>query len=146
MTGPRAAARWAWIALGLLSLAVGTVGVVLPGLPTTVFVLGAAACFARSSPRLEAWLLARPRIGRSIADHRAGLGMPRRAKAVAVVSIAVAGALSAVATRQAPALAVAIVAACVVGIAVVTWRVPTKEVVLADRARAAPGGPDRPDS
>lgn len=72
-----------------------------------------------------------------VRDHRAGLGMPRRTKAMTVATIALAGALGAVATRGVPAVAVAVVAACMVGIAVVVWRVPTRETVLARRGRSA---------
>ena len=43
--------RGVWIVLGLLSVAVGGIGIVVPGLPTTVFFIMAAACFTRSSPR-----------------------------------------------------------------------------------------------
>src|SRR5690606_22564161 len=49
--------RWAWQGAGLSLVGLGTLGAVVPGLPTTVFFIGAAACFARSSPRLERWVL-----------------------------------------------------------------------------------------
>lgn len=80
----RLVVRGVWVALGLVCVAVGSVGVVVPGLPTTVFFIGAAACFTRSSPRLEAWVLGLPGIGRAVADYRAGLGMPYRAKVLAL--------------------------------------------------------------
>lgn len=47
--------RWLWAAGGFASFALAMVGVVLPILPTTPFVLLAAFCFARSSDRLNAW-------------------------------------------------------------------------------------------
>ena len=46
-----------WLPLGYLFLAIGAVGVVLPLLPTTPFVLLAAGCFSRSSPKLHRWLM-----------------------------------------------------------------------------------------
>jgi uncharacterized membrane protein YbaN (DUF454 family) len=76
--------RLAYLLGGLLCVAVGAVGIVVPGLPTTIFFIGAAACFARCSPRLEAWVLGLPKIGPAVRDYRAGLGMPRRAKQLAI--------------------------------------------------------------
>ena len=51
---------------GTLSVAIGVVGIYLPVLPTTPFLLLAAACYVRSSERMYHWLLAQPRIGREI--------------------------------------------------------------------------------
>ena len=51
--------------MGWVAVAVGAVGIVVPGLPTTVFFIIAASCFARSSPRFERWVLGLPGIGRS---------------------------------------------------------------------------------
>lgn len=76
--------RLAWLAAGLVCVGLGGVGIVVPGLPTTVFFIAAAACFTRSSARLEAWVLNLPRIGPAVRDYRAGLGMPRRAKQWAI--------------------------------------------------------------
>ena len=67
--------RALWATLGLAFVGVGAVGVVVPGLPTTPLLLLAAACFARSSPRLYAWLLRNPTFGPLIEDFRAGLSL-----------------------------------------------------------------------
>lgn len=79
--------------LGFLSLALGLVGVVLPILPTTVFVLLAAFFFARSSARMHDWLLS-GRFGLVIRDYQAGLGIPLRVKVYAIVMVVVAFSVS----------------------------------------------------
>ena len=79
---------------------IGTIGIVVPGLPTTVFFIVAAACFSRSSPRFEQWVLDRPGIGPMVRDYRSGLGMPRKAKTAAIASIAVVCSLSAFVTTE----------------------------------------------
>ena len=72
-------------AAGSLSLGLGVLGIFLPLLPTTPFLLLAAACYARSSERLNRWLLGHPTLGKFIEDYRSGRGMPLRAKIVALV-------------------------------------------------------------
>jgi uncharacterized membrane protein YbaN (DUF454 family) len=129
-----AVVRWAWLVVGLISVGIGSIGIVVPGLPTTVFFIVAAWCFARSSPRFEAWVLGLPKIGPMVQDHRAGLGMPRRAKVVAVTMMLSAVTLSAAFNWGRTALVVVLVVAGLIGSAVVTWRVPTRERVLAERA------------
>jgi len=81
--------RVAWAGAGLVSVGIGGVGIVVPGLPTTIFFIIAAGCFSRSSPRLEQWVLDLPRIGPAVRRYRAGEGMPRRAKVFAIASIVV---------------------------------------------------------
>jgi uncharacterized membrane protein YbaN (DUF454 family) len=129
-------ARYAWMGAGFVAVGLGGVGIVVPGLPTTVFFIVAASCFARSSPRFERWVLGLPKIGPMVSDHRAGLGMPRRAKVIAVTMIVVAVAISAgIAMSGAPGWARAlVVTAGVVGVAYVSWHVPTRERVIAGRA------------
>lgn len=79
--------KYLLIALGWVFLGLGTVGLFLPVLPTTPFVLLAAACFLRSSEKLHAWLLSHPRFGSHIADYMEGKGLTQRTKAVAVATL-----------------------------------------------------------
>lgn len=80
-------ARGVFMALGWISVGLGAVGVVLPGWPTTVWLLIAAFFFARSSPRFYRWLLNHRVFGPIVRDIRAGLGLPMRAKAFAISMI-----------------------------------------------------------
>lgn len=125
--------RLAWTTAGLVCTALGGLGVVVPGLPTTVFFIGAAACFSRSSPRLERWVLGLPGVGAMVRDYRAGLGMPRRAKVAASAAITGFSAL-AIVVASSPTVRVAVAVAAAAGIAVVVKVVPTREAVLAARA------------
>jgi uncharacterized membrane protein YbaN (DUF454 family) len=117
--------RVLWTALGALCVALGGIGVVVPGLPTTVFFIIAAACFSRSSPGLEQWVLGLPRVGPLVRDHRAGLGMSWRAKCWAVGSIVVFGGVGACTVASTTAR-IAIVTAMAGGIAYLVRRVPTR--------------------
>lgn len=135
--------RWAWFLLGWTAVVVGSIGVVVPGVPTTGPFVLAAACFARSSPRFERWVLALPTVGRLVRDHREGLGMPRRAKVLAIGMMLLACSTSAVMTGSgSPPVAAAVVVAGLVGTWYVGWRVPTRESVLAARATTATAGAD----
>lgn len=133
-------AKAAWTGCGFLSVGVGGVGVVVPGLPTTVFFIIAAWCFSHSSPRFEQWVLNMPRIGPMVRDHRAGLGMPRRAKRVAITMMWVAVVVSAVLLRQRWWLAASLLALAGVGTWYIARRVPTREVELLRRAAREPAG------
>ncbi|MCR9136882.1 MAG: YbaN family protein [Alphaproteobacteria bacterium] len=73
---------------GFLSLAAGIVGIALPLLPTTPFLLLAAFCFARGSQRLHDWLVHHPRLGPPIHDWQKHGAISRRAKQLAMLSIA----------------------------------------------------------
>lgn len=128
----RGLSRAVWLVTGLAAVVLGGIGIVVPGLPTTVFFIVAASCFARSSPRFERWVLDLPRIGPMVRDHRAGLGMPRRAKVVALSMMWVAILLSGLALRHRPALLGGIVVLGLVGTAYIVWRVPTRERVAVD--------------
>jgi len=76
--------RWLLLGIGWLSVALGVIGIFLPVLPTTPFLLLAAACFVRSSRRVYIWLVTHPRLGPWIRDYLDGEGIPFRAKAWAI--------------------------------------------------------------
>lgn len=65
-------------------LALGAVGVPLPVLPTTPFLLLAAACYLRGSPRMYRWMMTNRVFGSYLADYRAGRGVPVRTKTMAI--------------------------------------------------------------
>ena len=116
--------RGLWLVLGLLFTGLGFVGAFLPVMPTTVFLLLAAFFFARSSPRFYAWLLSNPMFGPFIRDWRAGLGMPLRAKVLAVTLIVLTVGSSILII---PVLWVKILLACVgVGVSAYLVTRPTK--------------------
>lgn len=122
-----------WLLAGLVCVGVGGVGVVVPGLPTTVFFVAAAWCFSRSSERMERWVLGLPGVGQLVSDYRSGLGMPRRAKVIAIASITVAVSISAAIALEHPAARAGVTAAGLVGIWWILQRVPTRETVLNGR-------------
>ena len=103
--GARArAARWAWLALGVALTGLGVVGLILPLMPGTVFLILAAACFTRSSPRLERWLLEHPRFGPTVVAWRRNGVIPLRAKILAFVGMGFS--LAVVSVSDAPPIAI----------------------------------------
>lgn len=81
--------RAIYLSLGWLLVAIGVIGAFLPVLPTTPFLIMAVACFARSSPRLETWLLNHPGFGQPLRDWREKGAIPRKAKIAAVLMMSV---------------------------------------------------------
>lgn len=79
---------------GLLFVGLAALGAVLPVLPTTPFLLVAAACFAKSSPRLHQWLINNKVFGPLIVNWQQTRTIPRRAKRIALASIAIAASYS----------------------------------------------------
>ena len=78
--------RTVYLGLGLVSLLVGAVGIFVPLLPTVPFVILAAFCFARSSPKLEARLLSHPTFGAHIRAWRERGAISRRGKRAAFIA------------------------------------------------------------
>ena len=126
MTPVQRLRRFALIAAGMLCLALAMAGLVLPGLPTTPFVLLAAACFAKASPRLHQRIVANPLLGPMVRDWEANRSLPLKVKRIAIGSMAIMVALSAWHFAGRPWLQGALIALGVIG-AVVVGRIPTRE-------------------
>jgi uncharacterized membrane protein YbaN (DUF454 family) len=76
--------RVLYIICGTVSLVLGTIGIIIPVLPTTPFLLLSAACYARGSARLHSWLLNNRGFGRYIRDYHEGRGVSLRHKLAAL--------------------------------------------------------------
>ena len=119
----RSRLRWAWWVLAWSSLALGVIGIVVPGLPTVPFVLLSAFAAARGSQRLHARLLADPRFGPMIRDWQAHGAVSRRAKWLASVMMAASGG---VLLAVAPPVSAAVAIACMAGVAAWLWCRPER--------------------
>ena len=76
-----------WISLGSFFVALAALGVALPGIPTTPFLILAAACYIRSSQKLYDWLISNKTFGPYLKDYREGKGIPKKAKILAISMI-----------------------------------------------------------
>lgn len=86
--------RYVWAFLGLISVAIGLVGIILPLVPTVPLMILAAFFFARSSERLHNWLITHPTFGPSIQDWQDRGAISAKGKRIATVSIVVVFAIS----------------------------------------------------
>ncbi len=75
------------ITSGVISLILGIIGIFVPLLPTTPFVLLSAACFAKSSPRFHAWLIQHPLAGPMIKNWHENGAIPKKVKIIATIAI-----------------------------------------------------------
>ncbi len=118
--------RWLLWLVGTIALGMGLVGVVLPGLPTTPFVLLAAACYARASPRLHQRMRENAWIGPMLRDWEAHRSLTRRVKTIALTSMAIMVSVSVWTLRAHPALQVLLLAGGASGLWLVGWYIPTR--------------------
>lgn len=72
---------------GTVSLAIGTIGIVLPILPTTPLLLLALACYCRSSKRMTKWVLTNKYFGSYIRRYKEGKGIPIKTKIAAIATL-----------------------------------------------------------
>jgi uncharacterized membrane protein YbaN (DUF454 family) len=119
------------VAAGTLCVGLGIVGLFMPVLPTTPFLLLAAACYARASSRFYNWLLNNRTFGPTIREWRRYRSIPYRTKLTAIALMAVTLTSSIVFFVRSPALRVAL---AVLGVLLAVWmyRIPSR-----DRPRTA---------
>lgn len=119
--------RWALWLIGSVALALGMLGVVLPGLPTTPFILLAAACYARASPRLHQRMRASTWIGPMLRDWEHHRSLPRRVKTVALTMMGAMISVSVWTFQSRPWLQFVLLLAGLAALWVVGWLIPTRE-------------------
>lgn len=124
------AVRLVFVALGTLFVLIGIAGALLPVLPTTPFMLLAAACYARASTRFYNWLLNNPAFGPTILEWRRHRSLPWRVKLTAIALMAVTLSISIVFFVAHPGLQAGLAAFGVL-LALHLYRIPSR-----DRPRA----------
>ncbi|EWH28603.1 YbaN family protein [Pseudomonas aeruginosa] len=114
--------RWFWLALTWASIALAVLGALLPGLPTTVFMLIAAWSASRCSPQLRRWLEQHPLFGDRLRNWEQGGVIDRGSKWMASAGMLVSMAIVLLSINQ-PLLLVPIIATIITG-AVIVWSRP----------------------
>ena len=121
--------RAIWVILGIIFVIFAYIGVLVPGWPTTSWLVAAAFCFARSSQRLFRWLLTNPVFGKALLNYyRAGKALPLHSKIVIIGMLSVVSLLSIVVITKAgdPGFGQTLVGiVALVGVWFVGWKVPT---------------------
>ena len=110
---------WHWRILGFLFLGTGAIGIVVPVMPTTIFWIFAALCFARSDPKIRDWIYARPGVGPQVELFAEHGQMTRAGKRGALIGMTIAAGIMAWALwgrwiALAVGTAILMVGACVV--------------------------------
>jgi uncharacterized membrane protein YbaN (DUF454 family) len=114
-----------WV-VGSLALVLGVIGVFLPGLPTTPFVLVAAACYARASEPFYRWLIANPTFGPLIIEWRRHHSIPYRIKVVAITAMSLTICASIWTMSAMPWLQI-LLAVSGLSTSVWLWRIPSRD-------------------
>ena len=125
--------RWIWNVLGGIFVIFAAIGTVIPGWPTTSWLVAAGFCFGRSSRKMFRWLLTNRVFGNALLEYyKAGKALPLHAKIVIIGIISVVSALSSwtVTKLGDPGFGQTTIAlVALIGIWFVGWKVPTIELV-----------------
>ena len=117
--------RWSLIISGFLALGLAFLGIVMPGLPTTPFVLLSDACFVRASPQLHQWLLRNKWLGPLIRNWEQHRSPPCKTKLLALGTMLVTVSIAVWGLHGRLYLQLSILVAAAIG-AVMVWRIPTR--------------------
>lgn len=113
------------VAAGLVCVGLAYLGTLLPGLPATPWLILASVCFARSSPRLQRWLLRSPVFGRLLRDWHEHRGIRRPVKALTAILVLAACSFS-IGYAPVPPWAKWLIGGCgLIGLSVILFVVPT---------------------
>ena len=124
--------------IGSIALLLGIIGIFLPGLPTTPFVLVAAACYARASERFYPRLIANPTVGPLIIEWRRHHSIPYRIKVIAITLMSLTICASMWTFAALPWLQ-ALLATIGIVTAAVLWRIPSRDHAGAAERRDSAG-------
>ena len=116
--------RWVFLLLGSIFFALGIIGVVLPVLPTTPFILLAAGCWARGSKRFYHWLINHKYFGKIVRDWEARRAVPRYAKWLACIMMGLSVAMLFYRLPDSKLWLAWVTAAICTGVGVYLWRLP----------------------
>lgn len=119
--------RYAWLTAGGLSLVLGIIGIALPLLPTTPFLILAAFCFARGSTKIHQWLVNHPRLGPPIRHWETYRAISKRGKQLAMVGIIAVFAISILAGVATYVLVIQAVVLSAVSVFILTRPVPPED-------------------
>ena len=126
--------RYFWIGLGCLSVTLGVIGIFLPVLPTTPFLLLAAWSFSQGSERLHQWIMSHPRLSPPIKDWQTNRSIKRQVKVLASISMLAVFALTLF--MSVPGWAATAQALILIAVGVFIWsrpEIPADEICAKDR-------------
>lgn len=115
--------RYFWLVLGFVSLGMAYLGVITPGLPYSPFVVFAAYCFAKSSPRMHSWIMNHPIFGPFITNWNQKRVFPLKLKFFMLASMSVS--LILMYTGGVPIRGIAYTAVFMALVAIWAWRFPS---------------------
>ena len=85
--GKQPALKIFWFCIGMIFCSIGMIGIIVPGLPTTIFMILAAGCFFRSSKKMYLWVINHRMFGAAVLRFRTGQGMPKKAKYYSIMTM-----------------------------------------------------------
>ncbi|MCJ2185058.1 YbaN family protein [Novosphingobium sp. 1949] len=124
--------RTIWLGAGLALIGLGVIGLFLPLVPTFDFLILALPCLARSSPRLESWLLNHPRLGPGLKAWKENRAVTRTGKRMAILGMSAGFALFVIHAR--PSLFVAVAVGLAMGTAAL-WVISRPEAKTSNREK-----------